>query len=460
MENKRKTKIICTVGPASESQEVLCDMLRAGMDVARLNFSHGTHEEHSKRIAGIRMASESTGIPVAIMLDTKGPEIRIGLLEAGRVEIFEGEELVLTTEEILGTKKRIMVNYRQLPEHVSAGTSILLDDGLLELSVLRAEGTEVYCRVVNGGVLTDRKKVNIPGVDIELPGLTEKDLADIKLGIAESIDYIAASFVRSAEDVLAIRKILEQSQASIHIISKIENRQGVNNLEEIIRVSDGIMVARGDMAVEIPAEEVPIVQKLLIEKCNISGKPVITATQMLDSMIRNPRPTRAEASDIANAIYDGTDAIMLSGETASGKYPVLALQTMAKIAKRTEETLHWDETSRKRAGMATGSTTEAISRATCNTAHSLGAGAIITSTQSGSTARMVSKYRPLIPIIAVTPNQQVYRQLLLVWGVYPLLSRETFTMDSMLEIAVDTALRAGYIEWGELVIITAGVPSG
>lgn len=456
----RKTKIVCTIGPASENPAVLKELLRAGMNVARLNFSHGTHEEHKRRIANIRLASEESGIPVAIMLDTKGPEIRIGLLENGKAELVQDEKVILTTEDVLGNKKRIAVNYKNLPLELQPMTSILLDDGLMELQVEKIEGTEIYCRVINGGILSDRKKVNVPGVNINLPGLTEKDIADITLGAQEGLDYIAASFIRSADDVLAIRKVLEGLQTDIAIISKIENEQGVQNSEEIIRVSDGIMVARGDLGVEIPAEEVPIVQKSLIDKCNMAGKPVITATQMLDSMIRNPRPTRAEASDIANAIYDGTDAIMLSGETATGKYPLLAVQTMARIAGRIEASLDWSELSRKRAAVVASTTTEAISHATCSTAHSLGADAIITATKSGSTAKMVSKYRPLVPIVAVTPKPQVYRQLLLVWGVYPLLAAEMETTDSMIDTAVETALQAGFINQGDLVIITAGVPVG
>lgn len=456
----RKTKIVCTIGPASEDVGILKEMLQAGMNVARLNLSHGTHEEHKKRIAAVREASAKTGIPVAIMFDTKGPEIRIGRLAGGQVSLTEGEQVVFTTQEILGSRERIMVNYPDLPQEVEPGTRILLDDGLLELVVQKVAGTDIFCTVVNGGILLDRKKVNIPGVNVNLPGLTQQDIDDITLGVEEGVDYIAASFIRSADDILGIRRVLEGLGAEISLISKIENRQGINNLEEIIKLSDGIMVARGDLGVEIPAEEVPIVQKKLIERCNIAGKPVITATQMLDSMIRNPRPTRAEANDIANAIYDGTDAIMLSGETATGRYPVLSVQTMARIAKRTEESLNWREMSAKRASAVTNSVTEAISYATCTTAQNLEAEAIITATKSGSTARMVSKYRPYAPIVAVTPVEQVFRRLLLVWGVYPLLSTESESTDMMIEIAVDTALQADYIKNGDLVVITAGVPVG
>lgn len=436
------------------------ELLQSGMNVARLNFSHGTHEEHRLRIAAIRQASAETGIPVAIMLDTKGPEIRIGLFEAGKVFLKEGEYFTLTTEDVSGTKERVSINYAALVNDIKPGTRVLLDDGLISLVIEKIEGTEILCRVEDGGELSDRKKLNVPGVNINLPGLTDKDVADITLGVEEKLDYIAVSFVRDAADVLAIRRLIEERGADIRIISKIENRQGVDNVEEIIRVSDGIMVARGDMGVEIPAEEVPIVQKLLIDRCNMAGKPVITATQMLDSMIRNPRPTRAEASDIANAIYDGTDAIMLSGETATGRYPVQAVETMARIAQRTELSLNWEEISNKRAKTAARTTTEAISNATSTTAKSLEAAAIITATKSGSTAQMVSKYRPAAPIIAVTPDDAVARRLLLVWGVYPLVSAESETTDAMIETAVDTALAAGYIKNGDLVVITAGVPVG
>lgn len=456
----RKTKIVCTIGPASEDIQIIKELLRNGMNVARLNFSHGTHEEHGRRIKNIKMASQETNIPVAIMLDTKGPEIRIGLLEKGHIQLVEGDKITLTTKEIIGTKEKIFVNYSGLPRDVSPGASLLLDDGLIALRVLEISGEEILCIVENGGELSDRKKLNLPGVQVNLPGLTEKDLADLAFGVRAGIDFIAASFIRSAADVLAIRKVLEDLRAQVDIISKIENQQGVTNLAEIIQVSDGIMVARGDLGVEIPAEEVPLVQKELIEKCNLAGKPVITATQMLDSMMRNPRPTRAEASDVANAILDGSDAIMLSGETASGKYPVEAVKTMTRIAQRIEDSLNWVELMRKRAASVGSTTTEAISYATCTTALSLEATAIITATKSGSTARMVSKYRPHAPIVATTPTEAVFRKLLLVWGVYPLLASESETTDLLFEKSVNTAMQAGFIKNGDLVVITAGVPVG
>lgn len=457
---KRKTKIVCTIGPASEEVGIIKELLKSGLNVARLNLSHGNHKEHSMRIASIRQASVETGISVAIMLDTKGPEIRIGLIEGGKVVLQEGKEIVLTTEEVLGNEKRIMVNYSGLPKDIQVGTQVLIDDGLISLKVKKIEGQEITCLIENGGEVSDRKKLNVPNEDINLPGLTKKDLDDLALGVKEKVDFIAASFIRSASDVLAIRKVIEDLGANIDIISKIENRQGVNNIDEIIEVSDGIMVARGDLGVEIPAEEVPIVQKMLIEKCNMAGKPVITATQMLDSMIRNPRPTRAEASDVANAIYDGSGAIMLSGETATGKYPLEAVKTMDRIATRIEDSLNWKEMSKKRANAVAHNTTEAISYSTCTTAAALDASAIITSTKSGSTAKMVSKYRPENPIIAVTPVEEVARKLLLIWGVYPLVSPEHNTTDGMIEGAIETTLKNEFINNGDLVVLTAGVPVG
>ncbi|MDD2402226.1 MAG: pyruvate kinase [Clostridia bacterium] len=456
----RRTKIICTIGPASKDINVIKELLLNGMNVARLNFSHGTFEEHGKRISDIRQASKETGVPVAIMLDTKGPEIRMGYIENGKTELKEGEQIIFTTQEILGTKERVYINYKGLPKDVKQGDTILVDDGLISLQVQKVEGTEIYCGIENGGEISDRKKLNLPEVRLNIPGLTEKDIEDIKFGVKQEVDFIAASFVRSANDVIEIRRVLEGLGADIDIISKIENRQGVKNIDEIIKASDGIMVARGDLGVEIPAEEVPLVQKSLIEKCNVYGKPVITATQMLDSMIRNPRPTRAEASDIANAIFDGTGAIMLSGETASGKYPIEAVKTMARIAVRIEQSLDWEKLMNERANSVDRTTTEAIGHATCQVAHNLKASAIITATQSGSTAKKVSKYRPGIPIIAVTPEEKVLRKLLLVWGVYPLRSEAFGSAGTLIERSIQTVLQNGYIKNGDLVVITAGVPVG
>lgn len=457
----RKTKIVCTIGPASESVENLTKLVNAGMNVMRLNFSHGDFDEHGGRIKNIREVTKATGKNVAILLDTKGPEIRIGKLKVEPIDLVEGETLVLTTEEILGDKDRISVTYDKLPNDVSIGSTILIDDGLIGLSVTDVQGTEIITRITNGGTIKGRKGVNVPGVKITLPGITEKDTNDIIFGIEQGIDFIAASFVRKASDVLEIRELLEKHNAShIQIISKIENQEGVDNLDEILEVSDGLMVARGDLGVEIPAEEVPLVQKAMIKKCNRVGKPVITATQMLDSMQRNPRPTRAEASDVANAIFDGTDAIMLSGESAAGKYPEESVKTMARIAERAESALEYREIFLKQSQSQQTSVTEAISQAVANSALDLDAKAIVTSTESGYTARMVSKYRPKAPIIAVTTNPQVIRRLMLIWGVIPVLGKEAANTDEMIDQAVDSSVNAGLVNVGDLVVITAGVPVG
>lgn len=456
----RKTKIVCTIGPASEQVETLKSMIHSGMNVARLNFSHGNHQEHGERIKHIRQASKETGKTVAILLDTKGPEIRTGKLRVPEVELKQGEKIILTSEEWLGDEHKISVSYTGLSEDVHPESVILIDDGLIGLKVDKINGNEIMCTILNGGTLKDRKGVNVPGVKINLPGITEKDAEDILFAIKNDLDFIAASFVRKASDVLEIREILERNQTDIQIISKIENQEGVDNIDEIIQASDGIMVARGDLGVEIPAEEVPLVQKMIIEKCNLVGKPVITATQMLDSMQRNPRPTRAEASDVANAIFDGTDAIMLSGETASGKYPIESVVTMARIALRTEEALNEKEISDHGKGIRQTTVTDAISQAVANTAIDLQVNAILTPTESGQTARLVSKYRPKAPIIAVTPHEKVIKKLSLTWGVYSILGKQVNSTDEMLMSAVDGALASEYIKHGDLVVITAGVPVG
>lgn len=457
----RKTKIVCTIGPSSESLPALKQLIAAGMNVARLNFSHGDYEEHGNRIKNIRQACRELNKTVAILLDTKGPEIRTGKLKEDSYELVQDEHIVLTTEEIIGDNKRISVTYKDLPRDVQVGSTILIDDGLIGLSVVDIRGSEIECRIVNGGTIKSKKGVNVPGVRISLPGITEKDASDIIFGIQQGVDFIAASFVRKASDVLEIRQLLEEHNAShIQIISKIENREGVDNLDEILEVSDGLMVARGDLGVEIPAEEVPLVQKLMIKKCNYVGKPVITATQMLDSMQRNPRPTRAEASDVANAIFDGTDAIMLSGETAAGKYPVESVLTMSRIAERAESALEYREMFLRQSTAQQTTITEAISQSVANSALDLDARAIITPTESGYTARMVSKYRPKSPIVAVTPNEQVVRRLSLVWGVLPIKGEHVPNTDDLFQHAVDNAIKAGLIRLGDLVIITAGVPVG
>lgn len=456
----RKTKIVCTIGPASEEVSVLRQLIQQGMNVARLNFSHGSHEEHGNRIRNIRQAAEEEGKVVAILLDTKGPEIRTKDLMHPEVELKAGETFILTTEDILGDEKKVAVTYADLPKDVHPGTTILIDDGLIGLEVEEVTDTEVICNVTNGGTLKNKKGVNIPGMKINLPGITEKDAADIRFGIEQGVDFIAASFVRKPEDVLEIRKILEEKKSSIQIISKIENQEGLDNIDGILKVSDGLMVARGDLGVEIPTEDVPIAQKELIRKCNLLGKPVITATQMLDSMQRNPRPTRAEASDVANAIFDGTDAIMLSGETAAGRYPVEAVRTMATIAEKAESTLQYKELLRKMSRDTDHTITDSISQAVVYTSHSLDCSAILSATERGYTARMISKYRPRVPIIAVTPHKDVQRKLQLIWGVYPVDGSICDSTDEMFQSAVQSALSTGYVKQGNLVIITAGVPVG
>ncbi|MFJ7829118.1 pyruvate kinase [Peribacillus sp. NPDC097264] len=459
----RKTKIVCTIGPASESVEKLAQLIEAGMNVARLNFSHGNHEEHAARIRNIREASEKTGKQVAILLDTKGPEIRTNNMENDSIELTAGKEVTISMQEVLGTPEKFSITYEGLLYDVQAGSRILLDDGLIGLEVLAIDETkkEIHTKILNSGTLKNKKGVNVPGVSVNLPGITEKDEKDILFGIEQGIDFVAASFVRRASDVLEVRELLQQNKAEhIQIIPKIENQEGVDRLNEILEVADGLMVARGDLGVEIPAEEVPLVQKDMIKKCNNAGKPVITATQMLDSMQRNPRPTRAEASDVANAIFDGTDAIMLSGETAAGTYPVEAVQTMHNIASRAETALNYRDILTRNSKSDRHNVTDAIGESVAHTALNLNAGAIITPTESGHTARMISKYRPKAPIIAVTSNEDVSRRLALVWGVYPQMGPKAETTDDMLQTAIDQSLESGIVSHGDLVVITAGVPVG
>lgn len=457
----RKTKIVCTIGPASESIDTLVKLMNAGMNVARLNFSHGNFAEHEERIKNIRKAEQMTGKKIAILLDTKGPEIRTHNVQGGQISLKQGQQLIISMEEVLGTPEKISISYDGLVHDVKAGTTILLDDGLIGLEVISVHKKEIVTKVLNSGILKDRKGVNIPNVRLNLPSMTKKDLNDIKFGIEQGVDFIAPSFVRRASDVLEIRELLDREGGSeILLIPKIENQEGVDNVSEILEVADGLMVARGDLGVEIPAEEVPLVQKMLIKKCNEVAKPVITATQMLDSMQRNPRPTRAEASDVANAIFDGTDAIMLSGETAAGDYPVEAVQTMHNIAKRTEEALNYKELLSKHSVRHATTVTSEISKSVAHTAYDLNAAAILTPTESGHTARVTAKYRPKSPIIAVTSNEKVLRRLALVWGVYAEKGDNASSTDEMLDIAVKTALENNYIKHGDLVIITAGVPVG
>ncbi|WP_141432011.1 pyruvate kinase [Bacillus sp. 03113] len=459
----RKTKIVCTIGPASESVEKLTQLMEAGMNVTRLNFSHGDYEEHGARIKNIREAAEKTGTNIGLLLDTKGPEIRTNNMENGAIELTTGSEVIVAMEEVLGTPQKFSITYEGLIEDVEVGSKILLDDGLIGLEVTKIDkaAKEIYTTVLNSGTLKNKKGVNVPGVSVKLPGITEKDANDIRFGIGQGIDFIAASFVRRASDVLEIKQLLEENNAThIQIIPKIENQEGVDNIDEILEVSDGLMVARGDLGVEIPAEEVPLVQKQLIKKCNILGKPVITATQMLDSMQRNPRPTRAEASDVANAIFDGTDAIMLSGETAAGSYPLEAVQTMHNIASRAETALDHKEILSIRSKDSEQNITDAIGQSVAHTALNLDVKAIIAPTGSGHTARMISKYRPKAPIVAVTYDDRVLRRLALVWGVNPLLSHKTESTDDMLGAAVQETVNSGSVANGDLVVITAGVPLG
>lgn len=459
----RKTKIVCTIGPASESPETLEKLIEAGMNVARLNFSHGTHEEHEVRINLIREVAEKLGKPVGILLDTKGPEIRTHNMQNGELHLTTGQVIDISMTEVEGTEASFSVTYNRLIEDVEQNSIILLDDGLIQLRVLATDTEKglIHTIVENAGVLKNKKGVNVPGVSVQLPGITEKDAQDILFGIKQGVDFIAASFVRRAKDVLEIRELLEQNGGShIQIIPKIENQEGVDNIDEIILVSDGLMVARGDLGVEIPAEEVPLVQKKLILKCNQVGKPVITATQMLDSMQRNPRPTRAEASDVANAIIDGTDAIMLSGETAAGLYPVESVQTMNKIAERTEHSLDYKAIVSTRSREKEANMTEAISQAVAYTSINLGVKAVLAPTESGNTARMIAKYRPGVPIVAVTGSANTAHTLTLVWGVNPVVCQRVTTTDEILELAVDESLKHGYVTHGDAVVITAGVPVG
>ena len=451
--NTKRTKIVCTLGPASEKEEVLRELIKSGLNVCRMNFSHGSHEEHKGRMDLVKKIREELGQPTAILLDTKGPEIRTGQFDMPEVLLEEGQQFTITMKDVMGNKEMCTVSYKGLANDVKAGDTILIDDGLVGLTVKEVNGDDIVCEVQNSGIVKNHKGVNVPGVKVNLPAITDKDRSDIEFGIEQGIDFIAASFVRKVSDVLAIREILEANNADhIKIISKIENQEGVDNLDEIIEVSDGIMVARGDLGVEIPTEEIPVVQKLMIKKCNEAGKPVITATQMLDSMMRNPRPTRAEVTDVANAIYDGTDAIMLSGETAAGKYPVEAVKTMATIAKRAEETMR----NRRDKINNSKNVTDAISYATCTTAMDLDARAILSSTSSGHTARMVSKFRPDCPIIATTTTEGVRRQLSLTWGVLPVMRENSTNTDQVITNSIEAAKSAKYVNENDVVVITAG----
>ncbi|ARJ49988.1 pyruvate kinase [Staphylococcus lutrae] len=459
----KKTKIVCTIGPASESEVMLEKLMKAGMNVARLNFSHGSHDEHAARIRSIRKIAKKLEKNIGILLDTKGPEIRTHNMKDGVITLEKGTHVTISMHEVEGTPEKFSVTYDQLINDIEVGSFILLDDGLIELKVasIDYDAGEVYCDVLNTGELKNKKGVNLPGVRVNLPGITEKDAEDIRFGIQQDVDFIAASFVRRASDVLEIRKILEEEgNNTISIIPKIENQEGIENIDEILEVSDGLMVARGDMGVEIPPEAVPIVQKDLIRKCNKLGKPVITATQMLDSMQRNPRATRAEASDVANAIYDGTDAVMLSGETAAGAYPEEAVKAMHDIAVAAEQAQDYKKLLSDRTKLVETSLVNAIGVSAAHTALNLKVKAIVAATESGITARTIAKYRPKSDIIAVTPRETTARQCTLVWGVYPVVRQGNYSTDELLNNAVATTIESERVENGDLIIIIAGVPTG
>ncbi|HEY8348041.1 MAG TPA: pyruvate kinase [Symbiobacteriaceae bacterium] len=454
----RKTKIVATLGPATEHPDMVFKLLQAGVNMVRLNLSHGSHEEHRRRIEAVREASRRLGRPVAIMVDLQGPEIRIGTFRGGRILLREGDRFTLTTRPCEGDQERVWVQYPDIVRDVPVGGRLLLDDGNIVLQAVAVTDTEIETRVLVGGVLSDRKKVNLPGTKVSLPALSDKDLEDIRFAVEMNVDYVAGSFIRKAQDVLDIRRVIEELGGQQAIISKVETQEGYDNLDAILEVSDGLMVARGDLGVEVPAEEVPLMQKAMIRRANEMGKPVITATQMLESMVTKPRPTRAEASDVANAIMDGTDAVMLSAESATGQYPLEAVRTMASIALRTEAALDYRAMLQRTVPRDT--VTEAVCHGTVATAADLGAAAIVSATKSGFTARMVAKYRPFCPIIAVTPDEAVARKLTLVWGVTPVVKPEADNTDALIDRAVEGALESGLVKSGDLVVITAGLPVG
>ncbi|WP_300295871.1 pyruvate kinase [uncultured Intestinimonas sp.] len=458
----RKTKIICTLGPAVDNEESLRELMLAGMNCARFNFSHGTHESQLATLQRVKRVRDSLGLPVATMLDTKGPEIRIKTFENGPITLKKGDKFTLNTQDVPGDQNQVSVTYENLHNELYEGCRVLVDDGLVELNVEKIEGTEIHCVVDNGGNLSNNKSINIPDVHIQLPSLTEKDREDLKFAVEQDFDFVAASFVRKASDVEDVRACLRSYGGdNIRIISKIENREGVDNLDEIIDASDGIMVARGDLGVEIPAHEVPILQKRMIKSTIRQGKPVITATQMLDSMIRNPRPTRAEVSDVANAVFDGSSCVMLSGETASGKYPVEALKTMADIAEAAENAIdYWGRFQDHNLVTGTSTISNAITHSCCLTAMDLGATAILAATNSGYTAKVISRYRPACPIIAVCQSERTRRQLAISWGVQPYLTGEVDSTDRLFSVAVEVAKKEGAVKSGDTVVITAGVPIG
>lgn len=457
----RKTKIVCTLGPATNDVEIMKQLIHNGMDAARINFSHGTYETHAETIAKLKQAREELNAPIPLILDTKGPEIRVKTFKEDKVRLEEDATFTLTTREVEGDVNIVSVTYADLPKDVHRDSRILIDDGLIELKVEDITETDVVCKVVNGGVVKSRKGVNLPGVEVNLPSLMEKDIEDLKFGVENGFDIVAASFIRSAEDVLKIRRVLEENGGGqMHIISKIENQQGVENIDKILEASDGIMVARGDLGVEIPPEEVPLVQKILIAKANRIGKPVITATQMLESMVHSPRPTRAEANDVANAIFDGSDAIMLSGETAAGAYPLEAVATMARIALKAESAVDYAAKLANTTEPARVNITNAISMAACATAAELKTAAITTVTKSGFTARMISRYRPACPLIASTSDETVWRQMNLIWGCKPMLYTGELPRGGVFDTALEIAVKSGLLKNGDTVVSALGMPLG
>ena len=457
----KKTKVVCTMGPNTNDRELLKKLIENGMDVARFNFSHGDHEEQKSRMDLLKELRQELNTNTAILLDTKGPEIRTGVLKGGkRIMLKAGEQFTLTTEEIEGDESKVSITYEGLVQDVDAGRVILIDDGLIELKVVGKSEKEIFCEVINGGELGERKGVNVPNVAVRLPAITEKDKDDIRFGVEQGIDFIAASFVRNAECVLEIKAYLKELGAPyVPIIAKVENAEGIKNIDEIIRAADGVMVARGDLGVEIPAEEVPYLQKMIIQKCNMNFKTVITATQMLDSMMRNPRPTRAEVTDVANAVYDGTDAVMLSGETAQGKYPLEALQMMVHIIQNTEQHLDYEGMLEKTGGHLKSGVSSAIGYSSVLAASNLNAKCIITPSVSGATARVVSNLRPRQVILGVTPNERTLRRMSIYWGVIPIISQAFNTTDDICDGAIELAKVKQFVETGEIVVITAGIPS-
>ena len=457
----RKTKIVCTLGPASESEEMIRQLMLEGMNVARFNFSHGDHEEQLRRLQIVKKVREELNLPVAAMLDTKGPEVRLRDFKDGKVRLTAGQEFTLTTANILGDETRCAISYSELPEDVKHGDTILLDDGLVRLTVLETTDMDIRCRVENDGDMKNHKGVNVPSVRLNMPYMSQQDRDDLLFGAEQGFDYVAASFVRSAADVRELRHVLDKAGSRMRIIAKIENQEGVSNLPEILDAADGIMVARGDMGVEIDFAEIPLIQKNMIARCVACGKPVITATQMLDSMMENPRPTRAEITDVANAIYDGTSAIMLSGETAAGRYPVESVKTMDAIARRTESDInHVKRMTQMAGGRNRLSVAAATAHAACTTAQEIGADAILTVSQRGTTARLVSRFHPGTPIIACLLDQQVRRQMALYWGVEPIMMPYASSTDELVDFAVQAAAQAGVVHEGDLVVVTAGVPVG